>query len=75
MTVRPLAVSLVILVVVAPACTAGSDAESQGESTGTQVTTSAPAERGGYVGHEAKVFDAAITLSQDWLPACDAVTV
>lgn len=58
MTVRWLAAPLVILAVIASSCTGGS-AESQGQSTPTQVSASPPANHGGYNGHRAQIFDAA----------------
>jgi hypothetical protein len=47
MTVRWLAAPLVILAVIASSCTDGTAAESQGQSTPTQVSASPPANHGG----------------------------
>jgi len=57
---RWLAVALVVvLAAVAASCTGGSSGPaSHSHHSGTQVSASAPADNGGYVGHEAKVFDA-----------------
>ena len=60
MKARRLAVSLVVLAAVAASCTGGfSGAASHSHTTRTQVTASAPADNGGFVGHQAKVFDTA----------------
>ena len=60
MMARPLVVSLIILGAIASSCSGGSTgAASHGHTTRTQVSASAPADNGGYLGHRAKVFDAA----------------
>jgi hypothetical protein len=63
MKARRLAVSLVVLAAVAASCTGGSSgAASHSRHPGTQVSASAPADNGGYLGHQAKVFDAAYRI-------------
>jgi hypothetical protein len=60
MKARRLAVSLVVLAAVAASCTGGSGgAASRSQTVRTQVSASSPADNGGYVGHEANVFDTA----------------
>ncbi len=60
MKARRLAISLVVFAAVAASCTGGSSgAASHSHTTRTQVSASSPADNGGYVGHEAKVFDTA----------------
>ena len=61
MMARRSAVSLIILATIASSCTDGrsSGAASRSRRPRNQVSVSAPADNGGYLGHQAKVFDAA----------------